>query len=481
LKRKFITNLGFLIILNVIIKPIYVFGIDRVVQNRVGADAYGNFFSLLSIALIFQIFLDLGIENFIRKEIARRPMLVGQYLSSIVILKTLLTIPYAAICIAITVPMHLDRQETHMLLFLLLNQFLASFILYLRANLGGLQFFKTEGVVSVLDRTLMIIIVGFLLLNPLTSGKFQIIWFIKAQSVSYAIVLAISFIIVLRKSESFQFHFDLVKLMPVIQKLKPYALLVLLMAIYYRVDSVFLRVLLPDGEKQAGIYVHAFRILDFMSNYALLFPILLLPIFSKLLHMKERIDELLQLSVLLLIVPSVAVIVPSVIYRFELFDLLYNEHIAISSDVFAILTISYIGMCISYTFGALLTANGNLFQLNLMASSAVLISLTLNLFLVPRLQVVGSALANAISQLFTIAIHLILAAKIFGLKTNYRLIFKLAGYVVILLLTGYFIHKLPVSWYMGYALIFSVGIITALLSNLISARGIITLIKQKEF
>jgi O-antigen/teichoic acid export membrane protein len=142
LKRKFVTNLGFLIILNVLIKPLYVFGIDRVVQNTVGADAYGDYFSLFSLALIFQIFLDLGIENFIRKEVARNTSLVGHYLSDIALLKILLAIPYAAICVAIALPMDLDRHEIVMLLFILLNQFLASFILYFRANLGGLQLFK---------------------------------------------------------------------------------------------------------------------------------------------------------------------------------------------------------------------------------------------------------------------------------------------------------------------------------------------------
>jgi O-antigen/teichoic acid export membrane protein len=480
LKRKFVTNLGFLIVLNVIVKPAYVFGIERVVQNTVGAEVYGNFFSLFSLALIFQIFLDLGIENFIRKEIARHPDLVSHYLSNIALLKILLAIPYAIICILIAIPMKLDRHEVIMLLFILLNQFMASFILYFRANLGGLQLFKTEGIVSVMDRALMILIVGFLILNPISSKKFDIIWFVKAQTISYSIVLLVSFIIILRKSRPLKFHINLSKLVPVIQQLKPYALLVLLMAIYYRADSIFLRVLLPDGEKQAGIYVHAFRILDFMSNYALLFPILLLPIFSKILHAKGRIEELLRLSVILLIVPSLAAIVPAVFYRVELFSLLYKEHIETSSNVFAILTFSYFGMCISYTFGALLTANGNLRQLNQMAFTAVIISVLLNLLLIPRIEVLGAALANAISQFFTIVIHIVLAVRIFNLKTNFPLLLRLTGYFLLLLLSGFIIHSTGIPWVYGYIAIFIVGIVAALLFNLISLRSILTLLKQRD-
>ncbi len=64
MKRKFVTNLALLLFLNLLVKPVYAFGIDVGVQNAVGARAYGNYFILLNFSLIFQILLDLGIENF---------------------------------------------------------------------------------------------------------------------------------------------------------------------------------------------------------------------------------------------------------------------------------------------------------------------------------------------------------------------------------------------------------------------------------
>jgi O-antigen/teichoic acid export membrane protein len=479
LKRKFVANLGFLIILNIIIKPFYVFGIDRVVQNTVGAEAYGNFFSLFSIALIFQIFLDLGIENFIRKEIARQPGMVGNYLSNIAVLKILLAIPYAAVCFIISIPMNLTRHEIIMLLFILLNQFLASFILYFRANLGGLQLFKTEGIISIMDRALMILIVGFLLLKPFSSNNFDIIWFVKAQTISYFIVLIVSFLIIVSHSKTVLFQFNFSQLIPVIKLLRPYALLVLLMAIYYRADAVFLRLLLPDGERQAGIYVHAFRILDFMSNYALLFPVLLLPIFSKILHDKGRIEELLQLSVILLIVPSLAAIIPSVFYRQEIFQVLYEDHVYTSSNIYAILIFSYFGMCISYTFGALLTANGNLRQLIIMSAFAVLLSVGLNILLIPKMAVYGAALANAISQIFTIIIHIILAISIFKLDTNVKLITRMVIFTAGVIISGFIVKQFEIPWLVGYMIIFITGILLALIFNLLSVRKLLSLIRQE--
>ncbi|MBA7540044.1 hypothetical protein ES705_32333 [subsurface metagenome] len=455
------------------------FGIDRVVQNTVGAEVYGRFFILLNIAIIFQIFLDLGIENFIRKEVAQYPTRSGSYLSNIIALKILMFIPYLIVCASIAMHKGISVDNYLLLFLILLNQFLASFILYIRANLGGLQLFKTESFISVLDRTLMILIVGFLLLYPVTRYLFRINWFVFAQTISYTFTLMLGLFILVKKTGTVKLHIQFKQIIPVIQKLKPYALLLFLMAVYYRADSIILSLLLPNGDEQAGIFAHAFRILDFMSNYAFLFPILLLPIFSKTLHQKQKIDGLLQLAVLLLIIPSLTVIGPAILYRRELFGLLYKEHINLSADVFAILTISYLGMCVSFTFGALLTANGNLKQLNLMAGTAVVINLILNLILIPRYQVMGAAIANASTQLFTLIVHIKLAWSIFKLKFNAIILIKFSVFILFMLFGGYLIKLINIHWLLGASILFSSGLLAAIIIGLISINGIRSILQER--
>jgi O-antigen/teichoic acid export membrane protein len=480
LKRKFITNLGFLLLLNLIIKPVYVFGIDRVVQNSVGAEVYGQYFTLFNIAIIFQIFLDLGIESFIRKEIARHPEKASGFFSNIVILKLLLLVPYLIVCLSVAFLKGISKDNYLLLFLILFNQFLASFILFLRANLGGFQFFKTESIISVLDRTLMILVVGFLLLYPITRFMFRITWFVMAQTLAYGITLIIGLTFLFKKTGRISGEVKLKHLLPIIGQLKPLALLVLLMALYYRADSIFLSLLLADGDEQAGIFAHGFRILDFMSNYALLFPILLLPIFSRTIHLKQRIDGLLELSALLLIVPSLSVIAPAILYRQELFGILYKEYIELSANSFAILTVSFLGMCISYTFGALLTANGNLKQLNIMAGTAVILNISLNLILVPRYKVIGASMANALSQVFTIIVHIVLTTRIFHLKFNYKIPIKLIAYIAFLILAALVVKKTDVHWLLGSAILFTTSFAMALTIGLISPKGILLILRQEE-
>jgi O-antigen/teichoic acid export membrane protein len=239
-----------------------------------------------------------------------------------------------------------------------------------------------------------------------------------------------------------------------------------------------LSLLLSDGREQAGIFAHGFRILDFMSNYALLFPLLLLPIFTKSLHQNQKIDGLLQLSSMILIIPSLVVIAPAIIYRYEFLDLLYEEHIELSANAFAVLTISYLGMCISYTFGALLTANGNLKQLNIMAGIAVLMSICLNLILIPRYKVFGAAITNASVQVFTILVQIILAVRIFNLTNNFRLYFRLILFLLLLFALTYFVNQSSLSWIAGFVIIIPVGLAISIGTGLISIRGIISILQK---
>lgn len=48
MKKKFVTNLAFLIGVNLLIKPFWIFGIDRTVQNSVGAVDYGIYYALFN-------------------------------------------------------------------------------------------------------------------------------------------------------------------------------------------------------------------------------------------------------------------------------------------------------------------------------------------------------------------------------------------------------------------------------------------------
>ena len=196
MKRKFVTNLALVLFLNLLVKPFWIFGIDRTVQNVVGASGYGFYFSLFSLSLLLNIFLDLGITNFNNRSIAREPEKLPGFFSRIVGLKFVLALFYAAVCLLAGWVLGYDRSQFSMLWVLILNQFLASFVLYLRSNISGLHYFRTDSFISVLDRTLAIIFCGILLWGNVTHQTFRIEWFVYAQTTAYGLTAMVTFGIV---------------------------------------------------------------------------------------------------------------------------------------------------------------------------------------------------------------------------------------------------------------------------------------------
>ena len=80
MRKKFAGNLLLLIFANVLIKPFWIFGIDRVVQNRIGLAEYGTYLALFNFSFLFGIVLDFGLSNFNNRAVARHPSRLASYL-----------------------------------------------------------------------------------------------------------------------------------------------------------------------------------------------------------------------------------------------------------------------------------------------------------------------------------------------------------------------------------------------------------------
>lgn len=477
MKKHFITNLALLIFLNLLIKPFWFFGIEVGVQNQVGEDVYGFYFSLFNFAFILNMLLDVGINNYNNRAIARDHNLLRGNLAAVIPLKLFLAVIYAGVVLVTGKILGYSQEQFQMLWILVLNQFLASFILYFRTNISGLQLYRTDSLLSVMDRSLMILFTGLLLWGNISSRPFQIEWFVYAQTASYVLTLITSAGIVRIRSGSF---FRLISLSASIKILRasyPFALLILLMAVFNRVDSVMLERLLDDGRKQAGIYAQSFRIFEAATQFALLFAMLLLPMFSRMIQLKQNVNELLRIALPLLMVAGLSVACMANFYKFEIIDLLYRTHTPYSSDILGILMIGFLFVSISYLYGTLLTANHNLRQLNALAALTVIINITLNLILIPRQQALGAAIASLISQGFYGIAQMMLSVRLLNIPANRDIFLKLAAFLVINLLTGYLSRFIP-GWVPGILLLGLSCISTAFLLGLIRPSQIKSVLEE---
>ena len=144
MRKNFITNISFLLLLNLLVKPFWILGIDRSVQNTIGPDAYGVYFALFNFAWLFQVVLDFGINNFNNRMVARQPEKLGQYLFSTLIAKFVLSVVYSILIFVAAIGVNFSNEQIAILLLLILMQILMSFYSFLRSNVNALHLFLVD-------------------------------------------------------------------------------------------------------------------------------------------------------------------------------------------------------------------------------------------------------------------------------------------------------------------------------------------------
>lgn len=482
MQKKFLTNLLLLLLLNLLIKPFWMFGIDRTVQNLVGAESYGFYFAVFNFSFLFNILLDFGITKFNNKNIAQHNHLLNKHFSGLVGVKIILAISYGIVTFAVGLLIGYNAEQLYLLGFLAFNQFLISFILYLRSNISGLLLFKTESLLSVLDRVLMIIICGILLWGGITDTAFKIEWFVYCQTIAYILTAFVALLIVIKKASFKRLTWNPAFFILIIKQSFPFAVLVLLMTFYNRIDSVMIERLLPGdkGDEQAGIYALAFRLLDSTNMIAFLFSVLLFPLFAKMLKQKESIVEIVKLSFSLLIILSMIVAIGCHFYSYEIMDLLYHENISESAKILKWLMAGYIAISTTYIFGTLLTANGNLKQLNIVAASGMVLNIALNLYYIPRLEALGAAYVSVVTQFATAIAQVILVQYFFKFKINLKYLLSIFVFAVGVIIINILTKQLNLIWYFNFGIMIAASILLAILLKLFNIRSIYVIIKGAD-
>ncbi|MFZ1592838.1 MAG: oligosaccharide flippase family protein, partial [Chitinophagales bacterium] len=265
MRKNFITNIGFLLLLNLLVKPFWILGIDRSVQNAIGAEAYGTYFALFNFAFLFQVVLDFGINNYNNRQIAGKPELLSTSLMSTLVLKVILSVVYTLLVFVVAFGIHFSAEQLKLLGLLVMMQILMSFYAFLRSNVSALHLFKTDAMLSVLDKLLTSIICGLILWTSVIKSPISATLFIYSQIIGYIIAIIVATLVLSAKKLHISFTVKPSLIKDIFRQSYPYALLGFLMTAYYRIDGVLLERMLENGAYEAGVYASAFRLLDALA------------------------------------------------------------------------------------------------------------------------------------------------------------------------------------------------------------------------
>ncbi|MEL7423843.1 MAG: polysaccharide biosynthesis C-terminal domain-containing protein [Bacteroidota bacterium] len=474
MNREFAGNAVLIITINVLVKSFYLFGIDRTVQNILPEGDYGLYFTLFNFAFLFQIISDFGIQNFNARQLSQSRQLLSKYFPYLLSLKLLLGIAFVVFTIGVGFAWGFrDSAVWWLLLGISVNQFLQTFVLFLRSNLAGLGLYRLDSWMSVVDKSLLVIIGGAMLWVPTWRAQFTLVWFVLAHTAAYVLTILLLVYFLAPRLGQLRWRWRPVQLWSFLRQSAPYALVVFLMTAYTRLDAIMIEKLLPNGLLEADRYASAFRLLDAANIGGYLLAGLLLPMFARQLKLGESVRPLTRLAISTIWAGAITLAVSVYLFSTPIMIGLYTDGNAYSGQILAWLMLTFIPMSGGYVYGTLLTANASLRPMNMIFAAGIVLNLILNLILIPRYHALGAAVATFATQTLTFLAQLLLAQKLLELRTNYKLILRIILLAVLLILVERALQFwLPITfWLVKFLLTISAGGVLAFALQLLDIKS----------
>jgi O-antigen/teichoic acid export membrane protein len=467
-RQSFLFNTLFTLAVNLLVKPIWVFGIDRTVQNRLGEAEYGMYFAIFNFSYLFQIVLDFGLQNYNQTEIASDPSRLRKMLPGMLLVKLFMSVAYVLLVTIIAVSMGYATEDFFP--WLLLNQVLMSLIIFLRSNISAHRLFLRDALLSISDKVLMIAGSAFMLAGTFSWLDLSIYHFVQIQTIALGITTVLCIFSIVHIQPVFDWKPDAAALKKIVLDSLPFAAAYFLMTLYYRLDTVMIEQMLgSSGAQEAGIYAQSYRIMESINNLGYLMAGVLLPLFAYRLGLRMPFLQELRHGYGLMLTMAVPIVSGGFFYADDIIAALYpGRDATYSADIFRLLLLNFFPVAMLYVISPLLTANKSF---RWMLSSLVLaaaLNIGLNYWLIPLEGARGAAVATLATQILMLLSYSIGMRKIFAVTLPMHLACK--SLIVVAGTVGFsaMVYFLHLHWFVGLGLIGIGSLALSLLSGLLS-------------
>jgi O-antigen/teichoic acid export membrane protein len=478
LVAQFFRNALLQVSLNLAVKGVYLFAVERVVQNMLPEGDYGLYFALLGLGMLLQVVADFGLQLFNSRVLAGHRHLLAKYFPYFVGLKLLLGLLFIVLLLLAGLLLGYRGEAIYLLMVAGGVQFFNSVVLYLRSNLSGLGKYATDGWFSIMDKSLMIVTVGGLLV--FAPAELTIFRFAGLQLASWFLT-AVALLLVVRDRLPRKLpKFKRATFALLLRGGAPFALAVFLATAYTRTDAIMIERLLTDGAEAASHYAAGYRLLDALNMIGWLLAGLLIPMYARLHAKGESLLPLLTFSVQLLLAGSVCAAIPLALYSQEIVDLLYDFAEPRTGWILFFLAFSFVAQCLNYAYGALLSATGFIGRMNKIYAVGILLNLGGNWLILPHYGAAGAAAVTLITQGFIAVTQAVLAHGWLKLPAGAVAWGSLLAFTIFFASCGLALYFFPIiPWVAACLLLGGGGLAGAIMSGLIEWRRLFELAEGK--
>jgi O-antigen/teichoic acid export membrane protein len=476
MKREFIINIILLVLINLLIKPAYIFGVEVRIQNLTGTEAYGMYFHYLNLVYLFSFINDPGIQNWNAQFIPKNTAMAGGHFISLLKVKAFL---FGILLLLMAGIGFILDYNIFYLLMLTANLALSSLLIIIRGTIAGIGLYRTDSWLSASDKFMMLIILGYLAWFSPYQQAFTLDMLIMGQGAALMLSCMAGMFIIYRNTTLENLPFNLTTVTSVIKSSAPFLLILVFMTAYNKLDGVMLGLLLDDNNYQAGIYAAGIRIYDAANMVAYLSAALLLPMYASNIFNADILIELQDTGLRFTAGLSWMIVCTFIFFGNEILGVLYTDQDPTLYHTLVILMPAFFMVAVAYIFGTLLVAAGKLTSLTKLFGAGLLLNFLLNLFLISEYKALGAAIATLITQSVVMAGQIYLVSKEMEMNISGKTWAAVLWFACLTCISMVVISGLEVlPWYVNLLLCGFICIILTLVTGLIQWSSVKKLLSR---
>lgn len=389
LQNNFLRTLLLLVVLNLAVKPVWILAIDRQVQNVTGFASYGAYYAMVSFCFLFSMVLDPGLHVRLSRDAASASGRLSDLFAEAIRMKLLLILCFWVLLLSAAYTTGVRDWPTLVSVSLMFT--CASFLSMVRHFMSGAQLFRQDAWLSVVDKTMVILIIGTLLLYPHNSPRVTIGIFVWVQMAALLASITLGLWMVTNKVGPIRFKLSGRVDPTAFRSGFPFAVNSFLMGMVYWPDGFLLERLHPSGAEEAGMFAAGYRLLDAFGMLGSIVGGFLLSYITGAWSSKG--DFLPAFTASRKVLMLAAVLLSTCIWACPSYfaDLLYHRTEAPLVSVMGTLMLGLPALYIVHMQGTLLTATGHIYTFIRTSLAAALLSVLLKVALLPAFGAQASA------------------------------------------------------------------------------------------
>ena len=389
--RKIIKNI-FSLYTGSFVSAILTIILSIYIARFLGDALFGRYSFVVTFVALFSIFLDLGYETLLVRDVAKDKSKASLYVNNIISIRVILSIIiFTAIFLLINILGFPENVKNITYLFGI-SQIIISFSNVFRVTFRAFERMDYEAGLNILSNiirfslALLVLILGYGLVGIALVFLYSTI-----------IDFVISFLICEKKFVRIKTRFDFTFFRSTIKTALHIGFIAIFGLIYVRIDTVMLAFM--KGEAVVGWYTAAYNLILGFSPIPILFMTALLPFMAyTYVKSKNSLIDVYERSFKFLMLIGLPITVGIFLLSDKFIILFYGQNFLNSVTALRVLSwdilLKFLYLCIWFVLISADKQN----KLAIIAGSGAILNISLNLFLIPNFSLVGAAIATIITE-----------------------------------------------------------------------------------